>query len=400
MDTIFGCRYGNKCWWGLLSAIRRVQLLSRRAIVIERSLDLFVVMFPRNRKAFNEKMLEKLLLDSDEDLSSVEENTAGWSSGSDEGEENLQLSSHSSSGESDEEMVEVNNKHVFNWQNKNLEPKIWAFDSNDSGCKIPTLNQNSSCLEIFEKFFTEDIVKSIIRETNRFADQEMQKPDIKANSRTKKWKILDVNEFYTFLGLNYLMPRVKKLNIQEFWTKNPMLRTPFFNETMARDRYQIILKMLHFCDNNLPAAGDSLFKIRMMVDHFRHIFREVFEPFGELCIDESLLLFKGRLYFKQYIPSKRHRFGIKLFVLVDCKTGYICDFIIYTGATTEAPIIGDLGKSGDIVAALMDRYLYKERQLYVDNWYTSPLLFIWLYEKKTGACGTVKKKSQAYAKYK
>ena len=38
-----------------------------------------------------------------------------------------------------------------------------------------------------------------------------------------------------------------------------------------------------------------------------------------LCIDESLMLWKGRLAFKQYIPSKRHRFGIKSFELVDCE---------------------------------------------------------------------------------
>ena len=49
------------------------------------------------------------------------------------------------------------------------------------------------------------------------------------------------------------------------------------------------------------------------------------------------MLYKGRLTFKQYIPSKRSRFGIKLFVLCDCKTGTILDFIVYTGTDIDIP---------------------------------------------------------------
>ena len=48
-----------------------------------------------------------------------------------------------------------------------------------------------------------------------------------------------------------------------------------------------------------------------------------------MAIDESLLLWKGRLVFKQYLPLKRDRFGIKLFCLcVD--SGYMYCFYVYT----------------------------------------------------------------------
>lgn len=50
-------------------------------------------------------------------------------------------------------------------------------------------------------------------------------------------------------------------------------------------------------------------------------------PFQNIVIDESLLLFKGRLLFRQYIPSKRHRFGVNFVVMVDCETGYILDLL-------------------------------------------------------------------------
>jgi len=108
--------------------------------------------------------------------------------------------------------------------------------------------------------------------------------------------------------------------------------------------------------------------------------------------------FKGRL-FLQIIPSKRNRFEIKSFVLCDCKTGYIQDFIVYTGiGTTIGTEHKDYGKSGSIVMSLLESYLGKGHILYVDNWYTSLALFDVLHKNCTNACGTVKKRRKRMPK--
>ena len=39
------------------------------------------------------------------------------------------------------------------------------------------------------------------------------------------------------------------------------------------------------------------------------------------------------------IPKKRNRFGIKLFVLCDCTTCYILQFVVYTGNKNPSPDI-------------------------------------------------------------
>jgi hypothetical protein len=52
-------------------------------------------------------------------------------------------------------------------------------------------------------------------------------------------------------------------------------------------------------------------------------FSDILMPYRNLSIDESLIKFKGRLSWKQYIPSKRSRFGMKTFTIVDAKTGFI-----------------------------------------------------------------------------
>ncbi len=68
------------------------------------------------------------------------------------------------------------------------------------------------------------------------------------------------------------------------------------------------------------------------------------------------------------------------------------DIVLYTGSRTE--ITGDrsLGLSGSVVMTLMEPYLDNNHVLFVDNWYTSPALFEFLYFGQTGGCGTVTKR--------
>ena len=56
----------------------------------------------------------------------------------------------------------------------------------------------------------------------------------------------------------------------------------------------------------------------------------VYIPGKCLSMDESLVLFKGWLRFKQYISSKRARFGINLYQL-STSNGIILDFFVYHG---------------------------------------------------------------------
>ncbi|XP_067943308.1 uncharacterized protein [Watersipora subatra] len=54
-----------------------------------------------------------------------------------------------------------------------------------------------------------------------------------------------------------------------------------------------------------------------------------------ISLDESLLAWKGRLGFKQYIPSKRSRFGIEIFALCDAVSGYVHKLSVYIGDERE-----------------------------------------------------------------
>ena len=50
-----------------------------------------------------------------------------------------------------------------------------------------------------------------------------------------------------------------------------------------------------------------------------------------MSIDESMIGFKGRLSFLQYMPKKPTKWGMKAYVLADSKTGYTYSWRLYTG---------------------------------------------------------------------
>ncbi|KAG8229543.1 hypothetical protein J437_LFUL009017 [Ladona fulva] len=162
------------------------------------------------------------------------------------------------------------------------------------------------------------------------------------------------------------------------------------DDTSDGEEVRVRRRKISSQDNNAPSEGDRLHKIRPVIDPLRTAFKNTLVPFQNLRIDESLLLFKGPLFFKQYNSSERNKFGIKIYVICDCETGYILDFIVYTGSNSD--ILDQnyaFGKSGDIVSTLINPYLENGHNLYVDNWYSAPALFCWLHDRATNACGTV-----------
>ena len=167
---------------------------------------------------------------------------------------------------------------------------------------------------------------------------------------------------------------------------------------MSRNRFQKILQFLHFADNsNYDATDpgrDKLFKVRDIVEFLVDRFKTVYIPSENTSIVEELLLYQGRLSFKQYIPSKRARFGIKLFSLCE-DSGYLWNSFVYLGKTTinenQHQLERRISKYGIVVTSLLSDLLGLSYKLFVDNCYTSETIFNYLYENKTCAVGTVRK---------
>ena len=105
---------------------------------------------------------------------------------------------------------------------------------------------------------------------------------------------------------------------------------------MSRDRFCLILKFLHLNDNSRckrkgEPGYDSLFKLRPFLTKLTANFQKCYTLNREVSVDESMVGFKGRLSFIQYMPKKPTKWGLKAFVLSDSKSGYVYNWRLYTG---------------------------------------------------------------------
>lgn len=228
-------------------------------------------------------------------------------------------------------------------------------------------------------------------------------------SRLNRWKDVTSDDIRIVLAILINMGLVQKPSYEDHWSTNIFLESTGIPKFMSRDRFEIILAHLHFYDGSSDVGAgtphqtnvadeatrqadlgpgqedyvaprqadqfmapteadeaprqadeaprqaedapqqaekqDKLRKIRPLIQLVNERLSSVYTPEKDLSIDESLVKFKGRLGIKQYIPAKRSRFGIKLFVLCE-SSGYVWKVEVYQGKNTID------GKSGSIQSLL------------------------------------------------
>ncbi|XP_065645587.1 piggyBac transposable element-derived protein 4-like [Hydra vulgaris] len=166
-----------------------------------------------------------------------------------------------------------------------------------------------------------------------------------------------------------------------------------FSKVISRDRFRQIHRYLHFCNDTaaIPRGNkgcDKLFKVHMLLDDLCLKFRNLYKPKRDICIDESMIHFKERISFRQFIPSKRTKFGIKAWVMAESATGYISEFLIYTGKDIDG--LQHRNLAGTVVRQLTEHILKQGYHLYLDNYYTKVGLLEHLYGNKLYATGTAR----------
>ena len=256
------------------------------------------------------------------------------------------------------------------------------------------------------------------------------------------WTPTDRSEMCAFLGLSILMRIVYKPWLSMYWSSDLVYKTGIFGDAMARDRFLLLLRFLHFADNDALDARDPdrdrLAKICPLINLIRDRCAAVYSPGKDLCVDESLVLFEGWVAFKQFTRTKRARFGIKLFelctsngVLLDFMTYHermsdklltlpnhdvLLDFMTYHERMSDKLLTlpnhdvlldvmtyhermsdklltlpnHDFLTSDLIPLTMLQRYLNKGHRLFVDNYYTTPTMAQYLLEHGTKLVGTAR----------
>ena len=219
-----------------------------------------------------------------------------------------------------------------------------------------------------------------------------------------------MQELYRFIAVVIFMGLVSVPTLQEYWSEDRFFGQPCAKRIMSRYRFMPILWNIHLSDPDKDAENqrhktnndpqyDRLFKVKPLYTEIRLVCQSFYVPNINISIDEHMVASKARIGIKQYIKDKPTKWGYKLFVICDSKTGYTCDFIIYTGKN-ERQTDNGLTYMYDVEMQLMSPYLGKGYKLFVDNFYTCPILFRDLYTRKTIACGTVRENRRGFPKSK
>ena len=117
-------------------------------------------------------------------------------------------------------------------------------------------------------------------------------------------------------------------------------------------------------------------------------FFELYNPTEHLAVDKVIVLYKGRVVFRQYIPKKHKRFGIKIYKLCDPQ-GYTYDMIVYLDKQRQHATTQITATHGTVLQVFR-RVEGLGHKIFMDNYFTSPAMFGDLFQCRISACGTVR----------
>lgn len=75
-------------------------------------------------------------------------------------------------------------------------------------------------------------------------------------------------------------------------------------------------------ESTSTSVREKLAPIRNIYEKWNQNLKFVHKPGKNITIDEQLVPYRGRCPFRQYIPSKPAKYGIKIWVLCDSKSWY------------------------------------------------------------------------------
>lgn len=244
-------------------------------------------------------------------------------------------------------------------------------------------------LDIWKHFINDNMLDIIVDGTNIFIESLSDR-----YSRDSDARLTNRAEVQALLGLIYYAGILKAnhLNTKELWETNGS-GVEIFRLTMSLNRFRFLLSSLRFDDKRTRTERkmlDKLAPIREFYDRFVENCKTGYSLSEFVTIDEKLEAFRGRCSFRQYIPSKPNKYGLKIFALADAKVYYTYNLEVYVGQQPEGPF--KKSNSPDAVVERLCEPIYGSgRNVTLDNWFTSVSLVQKLLEKKLTVVGTIRK---------
>ncbi|CAK9809212.1 PiggyBac transposable element-derived protein 4 [Anthophora quadrimaculata] len=279
-------------------------------------------------------------------------------------------------------------------------PSSMDFDISPRIAGPQISNDIKKPLDFFRLYFTDALIDSIIKETNDYANSKLRGMQLSRRSIWNTWSDVNRKEFLAFIGVILNMGTMPVANLQEYWSTKFTSKIPFFSDVFTRDRFLQIFWMLHL-HKNAPEGRNTCLRTRIQkannfLQYINSKFSEHFIPYQSICVDESIIKFKGKICFITYNPTKPTKWGIRIYVLADSNTGYVYSVLPYYGSITSENLIRpDLPVSSRIPLDLYRKLLdnvpnAKGYHIYTDRYYTSIPLAEELLKMNCFLTGTIK----------
>ena len=151
----------------------------------------------------------------------------------------------------------------------------------------------SSAYEIFCSLFPDELLSLLVEETIRYYDQTVAAlgglDNLPPASRLRDWMPVDLPCMKAFLAILILMDVDQRNSYELYWTTIAYIALSNFKKIMPYNRFVIILRCLHVCDNTKIDGTDKLAKIRSMLNILVAAWQAAYYPNREICLDEPLL---------------------------------------------------------------------------------------------------------------
>ncbi|KAF9424304.1 hypothetical protein HW555_000443 [Spodoptera exigua] len=244
-----------------------------------------------------------------------------------------------------QEINDIDKEH--GWSQEILPLSRQPYNSN------PTLHiqGEQSAVSIYRRILTNEVL-------------DLMNVNMSVHSRMTRWTDVTCEEMMKFIGLYMLMGIVKFPTFESCWKLDPIYYHQIFhNVNISYNRFSSILRCWHFVDNEAPRdRNERLYKIKPLLDLVINNWKSLLTLTPDECIviDESMVPFRGRISFRQYNPSKAHKYGSKIYKLCT-EEGFLCDGLLDAG-----------------------------RIIVCDNYYNTVGLAKFLQQRKTDLCGTLR----------
>lgn len=184
--------------------------------------------------------------------------------------------------------------------------------------------------DLFYLFVEEEMINVIVQYTN-------VEIDIKKNKyKTSKYTTTQTsaNEIKALLGLLIQSAGLKSNHLPTRTLFDTLRSAKTYKACMSAERFDFLLRCMRFDDRNTRQErreSDRLAPIRNFWEQFIENCRKWYKPGSYITVDEQLVGFRGRCPFRMYIPNKPNKYGLKLVMMADSSTKYMCNAMPYMG---------------------------------------------------------------------